>query len=55
MKSYKGLVLGCWDETTPDLEEYMGDITWYLDGVVDRRPGGTKKLLVVYTSGKLTL
>ena len=28
VKSYKGLIFGCWDETTPDLEEYMGDIAW---------------------------
>jgi 3-phenylpropionate/trans-cinnamate dioxygenase subunit alpha len=42
VESYKGLIFGCWDETTPDLIEYMGDIAWYLDGVVDRRPGGTE-------------
>lgn len=42
VKSYKGLIFGCWDEETPDLEDYMGDIAWYLDGVLDRREGGTE-------------
>lgn len=39
---YKGLIFGNWDPTAPSLEEYMGDIAWYLDGVLDRRPGGTE-------------
>ncbi len=55
VKSYKGLVFGCWDETTPDLEEYMGDIAWYLDGVIDRRPGGTRNYWWRTQAGKLTV
>ncbi|KAA1003605.1 aromatic ring-hydroxylating dioxygenase subunit alpha [Paraburkholderia panacisoli] len=39
---YKGLIFGNWDTTAPSLEEYMGDIAWYLDGVLDRREGGTE-------------
>ncbi|SDE23164.1 3-phenylpropionate/cinnamic acid dioxygenase subunit alpha [Paraburkholderia lycopersici] len=39
---YKGLVFGNWDADAPDLETYMGDIAWYLDGVLDRREGGTE-------------
>jgi 3-phenylpropionate/trans-cinnamate dioxygenase alpha subunit len=39
---YKGLIFGNWDTTAPSLEEYMGDIAWYLDGVLDRRDGGTE-------------
>lgn len=39
---YKGLIFGNWDATAPDLRDYMGDITWYLDGVLDRREGGTE-------------
>ena len=39
---YKGLVFGNWDASAPDLEAYMGDIAWYLDGVLDRREGGTE-------------
>ena len=40
--SYKGLIFGNWDATAPSLEEYMGDMAWYLDGVLDRREGGTE-------------
>ncbi|AXF25553.1 3-phenylpropionate dioxygenase [Burkholderia pyrrocinia] len=39
---YKGLVFGNWDAAAPDLDTYMGDIAWYLDGVLDRRAGGTE-------------
>ncbi len=39
---YKGLIFGNWDASAPDLETYMGDIAWYLDGVLDRREGGTE-------------
>ena len=39
---YKGLIFGNWDATAPGLIEYMGDIAWYLDGVLDRREGGTE-------------
>ncbi|RQS65980.1 aromatic ring-hydroxylating dioxygenase subunit alpha [Burkholderia sp. Bp8963] len=39
---YKGLVFGNWDADAPDLDTYMGDIAWYLDGVLDRRAGGTE-------------
>lgn len=40
--TYKGLVFGNWDATAPELKDYMGDIAWYLDGVLDRREGGTE-------------
>ncbi|AQR66422.1 3-phenylpropionate dioxygenase [Aquaspirillum sp. LM1] len=40
--SYKGLIFGNWDATAPSLEAYMGDMAWYLDGVLDRREGGTE-------------
>ncbi|MGU7778881.1 3-phenylpropionate/cinnamic acid dioxygenase subunit alpha [Burkholderia sp. PU8-34] len=39
---YKGLIFGNWDADAPDLDTYMGDIAWYLDGVLDRRAGGTE-------------
>lgn len=39
---YKGLIFGNWDAGAPSLEDYMGDIAWYLDGVLDRREGGTE-------------
>jgi 3-phenylpropionate/trans-cinnamate dioxygenase subunit alpha len=40
--SYKGLIFGNWDKTAPELEDYLGDIRWYLDGFLDRREGGTE-------------
>ncbi|MEN9986459.1 MAG: hypothetical protein RI925_1961 [Pseudomonadota bacterium] len=40
--SYKGLIFGNWDATAPSLEAYMGDMAWYLEGVLDRREGGTE-------------
>lgn len=42
--TYKGLIFGNWDATAPDLEDYMGDMKWYLDGFLDRRAGGTEVL-----------
>lgn len=42
--SYKGLIFGNWDDEAPTLEEYMGDMAWYLDGFLDRREGGTEVL-----------
>lgn len=44
VSTYKGLVFGNWDNEAPDLETYMGDIAWYLDGFLDRRDGGTEVL-----------
>lgn len=42
VESYKGLIFGNWDTTAPTLRDYLGDIAWYLDGVLDRREGGTE-------------
>ncbi|MGE4482270.1 3-phenylpropionate/cinnamic acid dioxygenase subunit alpha [Acidocella sp.] len=39
---YKGLIFGNWDETAPSLEEYLGDMAWYMDGFLDRRENGTE-------------
>ena len=38
--SYKGLVFASFDSETPALVDYLGDFTWYLDLLVDRREGG---------------
>ncbi len=40
--SYKGLLFGTWDKQAPTLIDYMGDMAWYLDLVVDRREGGVE-------------
>lgn len=29
--SYGGMIFGCWDEATPPLPEYLGDMRFYLD------------------------
>ena len=42
VESYKGLIFGNWDTSAPALRDYLGDIAWYLDGVLDRREGGTE-------------
>ncbi|WP_433634965.1 aromatic ring-hydroxylating dioxygenase subunit alpha [Nocardia sp. CA-120079] len=42
LDTYKGLVFATWDPTAPSLLEYLGDFCWYLDGLVDRRAGGTE-------------
>lgn len=38
--SYKGLVFGCFDPEAPSLEDYLGDMRWYLDVALDAMPGG---------------
>jgi len=44
VESYKGLVFGCFDEAAPSLKEYLGDMAWYLDALVDREEGGIEVL-----------
>ena len=31
VEAYRGFVFGCFDENAPNLEDYLGDFTWYLD------------------------
>jgi phenylpropionate dioxygenase-like ring-hydroxylating dioxygenase large terminal subunit len=40
--SYKELIFATFDPEAPPLLEYLGDMTWYLDIVLDRRAGGTE-------------
>ena len=40
LDSYKGLVFATFDSTAPSLQEYLKEMTWYLDAFVDRREGG---------------
>ena len=37
--SYKGLVFATWDPTAPSLLDYLGDMAWYLDTIIDNRAG----------------
>ena len=40
--SYKGLIFGTFDATATSLREYLGEMTFYLDYLVDRREGGAE-------------
>lgn len=40
--SYKGLVFGNLDPQAPPLLDYLGDMAWYLDLMLDRQAGGTE-------------
>jgi phenylpropionate dioxygenase-like ring-hydroxylating dioxygenase large terminal subunit len=40
--SYKGLIFATFDPRAPALLEYLGDMAWYLDILLDRRAGGTE-------------
>ncbi len=42
VESYKGLVFGCFDPEAPSLLDYLGEMAWYLDCLLDRRAGGTE-------------
>lgn len=38
--NYGGLIFGCLDDKAPSLADYLGDMTWYLDLITKRSPGG---------------
>jgi 3-phenylpropionate/trans-cinnamate dioxygenase alpha subunit len=42
--NYKGLIFGNFDPTAPPLEEYLGDLKYYIDGWVDHVDGGIEIL-----------
>lgn len=42
VETYKGLVFGCFDPEAPSLRDYLGEMAWYLDCLLDRREGGTE-------------
>jgi benzene/toluene dioxygenase alpha subunit/biphenyl 2,3-dioxygenase alpha subunit len=44
VQTYKGLVFATWNEQAPDLRDYLGDIAYYLDGILDRSPGGAEAI-----------
>ena len=39
-----GLVFGCWDEDAVPLDDWLGDIAWYLNAFFDRTPLGMETL-----------
>jgi 3-phenylpropionate/trans-cinnamate dioxygenase alpha subunit len=40
--TYKGLIFGTFNEEAPPLLDYLGDMAWYMDTLVDRRACGTE-------------
>ncbi|MFE4369219.1 aromatic ring-hydroxylating dioxygenase subunit alpha [Streptomyces sp. NPDC056835] len=38
--NYRGFYFGTWSEETPEFEDYLGDMAFYFDAVVDRFAGG---------------
>ncbi len=42
--TYKGLIFGNFDPDAPPLSDFLGDMAWYLDIILDRRLGGTELL-----------
>lgn len=40
LASYGGLIFGCWDEAAVGLDDYLGDLRWYLDVLLERPLGG---------------
>ena len=44
IETYKGLVFGNWDVEAPSLRDYLGDMTYYMDILLDRVEGGTEAL-----------
>ena len=42
LASHKGLVFATWDDSAPSLADYLGDMRWYLDIMLDRTEAGTE-------------
>ncbi len=38
--SYQGMIFGCLDENAESLDDYLGDMKWYLDMLLGRSDGG---------------
>lgn len=42
--SYRGLIFATWNADAPPLRAYLGPLAWWLDGMLDRSPAGTKMI-----------
>lgn len=40
IQSYGGFIFGCWNDNCPSLEDYLGDLKFYLDIFIERALGG---------------
>jgi 3-phenylpropionate/trans-cinnamate dioxygenase alpha subunit len=48
VETYKRLVFATFDLDAPPLVDYLGEMAWYLDALVDRREGGTEVIAGVH-------
>lgn len=44
LENYGGFIFGCWDENCISLEDYLGDLKFYLDIFIERALGGLQTL-----------
>lgn len=44
VESYRGFIFGCFDDSAPSLEEYLGEFGWYLDTFMVGAGGGVELL-----------
>jgi 3-phenylpropionate/trans-cinnamate dioxygenase alpha subunit len=42
LETYHGLIFATWNPDAPPLRTYLGPLAWWLDGMLDRSPAGTK-------------
>ena len=42
LDTYKGFIFGCFDESVPSFDQYLGDMKYYVDYYFDRREGGVE-------------
>ena len=45
LEVYKGLIFATWDKDAGPLADYLGDMTFYLDCLLDRLDGGTEVIV----------
>src|SRR5262249_4487042 len=45
LANYGGFLFGCWDAGAPSLDDYLGDLRWYLDIIIERPLGGYEVVL----------
>jgi len=48
VENYKGLIFGTFAKEGPSLAEYLGDVSWYLDVLLEASPGGLELIGTPY-------
>ena len=44
VETFRGMIFGCWDKDVVGLNQFLGDIAWYLDAFFNRSPQGMEVL-----------